>query len=175
MFHWARVEQDTWKWVFYQMLVGAAHWLVLNRFIFCSYHHNISASSRDTLDSVTNICCILFVLSPFHRGRSVWNIKLCLPNFILRIALTCLGFVSISLQWLLCVLHRGRGKKDTVYFKKRSWSSFKTVSYFFGVNSILASRKGLTQRWVLFLPRAWKSPLLWGTFLRTSHHSKYCP
>lgn len=30
---------------------------------------------HDTLDSVTNICCILFVLSPFPRGRSVWNIK----------------------------------------------------------------------------------------------------
>lgn len=79
---------------------------------------------HDTLDSVTNICCILFVLSPFPRGRSVWNIKFCWPNFILCLVLTCLGLVCVSLQWFLHVHAKEAGKRKMLGASSRGRDVF---------------------------------------------------
>lgn len=91
---------------------------------------------------MSNICCMLLVLSLFHRGKNMWSLKFCWPNLS---CVSCSGLVCIFLQWLLWVCAEEMSKRKIVCTPGEwIWLLIILFSFFLHINTTQASKKYLT-------------------------------
>lgn len=88
---------------------------------------------------MSNICCMLLVLSLFHRGKNMWSLKFCWPNLS---CVSCSGLVCIFLQWLLWVCAEEMSKRKIVCTPGEwIWLLIILFSFFLHINTTQASKK----------------------------------